>query len=197
MNNVQRKNINRRQEAANVRHNRVIVGYMELKHPEAYKEAEEFYEQLNTKYPNKKDLRRTNEYEWLKSEFPEFKQRKYYIRKSIAEKKKDNSKQDKIVDNIELVIPLMSSTEKAKEAVDMSGDTQSEITIEEPLYSATDTQQVEVTTESFPTISDEMIEDMISELREDPDLDLIFNDFDIDFGDYDEETPLERELSNW
>ena len=192
MNNVERKNINRRHEAANVRHNRVIVGYIELKHPETYKEAEEFYEQLNAKYPNKKDLRRTNEYEWLKSDFPEFKQRKYYLRK-----KKDSSEQAKIVDNMELVIPLMSSSEKPKEAVDMSGDTQIEITIEQPPYSPTDTQQVEVTTELFPTISDETIEDMISELREDPDLDLIFNDFDIDFGDYDEETPLERELLNW
>ena len=200
MEKVQRKNITRRLEAAKVRHDRVIVGYIEFKHPNAYKEAEEFYEQLNTLYPDKKDLRRTNEYTWLKTGFPGLKQKKYYPRKTTHQKEKHSSKPHEIGDNMVLNIPLMDLPEKTnQDVVDMSEDTQIEVSIEQPADSSTDTQPAEVTIESFPVISDQTIGDMIRDLRQDPDLDQIFNDIDIDidFGDYDEESPLERELLNW
>ena len=220
MNKTDRKNNKRRLEAMNVRQNRVVVGYVQYLHPEIYKKAEEFYENLNARYPNKKDLRKTNDYEWLKSNLPASNQVKYYDRKgknnteptktvdnteptktvdnTEPTKTVDNTEPTKIVDNMELVIPLMSLAEK--EAVDLSAHSEIEMAVE---------QQVEVITESNPTvfselnISDETISEMIHELRQDPDLDMVFNDFDtdcdIDFDDFDgfdEETPLERELNN-
>ena len=208
MNKVDRKNNKRRLEAMNVRQNRVVVGYVQYLHPEIYKKAEEFYENLNARYPNKKDLRKTNDYEWLKSNLPASNQVKYYDRKgknnteptktvdnTEPTKTVDNTEPTKIVDNMELVIPLMSLAEK--EAVDLSVHSEIEMAVQ---------QQVEVITESNPTvfselnISDETISEMIHELRQDPDLDMVFNDFDtdcdIDFDGFDEETPLERELNN-
>ena len=65
---MDRKNISRREESMRVREERVITGYVRYVHPEVYKEAYEFYSQLNKLYPEKKDLRRTNEYELLKNE---------------------------------------------------------------------------------------------------------------------------------
>ena len=185
----------RRDEAANVRHNRVVTGYIQAKYPEAYKEAQEFFQQLDAIYPKKKDLRRTNEYVWMRNDFP---LKKYYVRKNNPKKKEeDNSKQNKIVNNMELIIPLMSVSEKANEVVDMSGEAQTELIIEQPHPMTPDTQQVVVTEEPLPDISDERIADMIDELTKDPELEMFFNDFDFDFGEYNEETPLERELLAW
>ena len=211
---MKQKNIWRRLESEKVRQNRVITGYIEFNYPDVYKEAKEFYVQLNTLYPEKKDLRRTNEFEWAKTGFTNAK-KKYYPRKTPYKKKKDNSKPDKIVDNMELIIPLMDRAEKPVEntettaktnqkvmenVVDMSADKEIEVFIEPPIDSFTDIpiEPPEVIINSFPVISDEVIEDIIKDLREDPDLDQIFNDFDVDFDDFiEEESPLERELANW
>ena len=51
---IDRKNLWRRIEADRVREQRIITGYVALKHPEVYKEAAEFYNLLNEKYPGKK-----------------------------------------------------------------------------------------------------------------------------------------------
>ena len=74
MSSMERKNIWRRMQTAKVRETRVITGYIEFKHPEVYKEAKEFYTELNNLYPGKKDLRKTNEFEWIKTGFPGVKQ---------------------------------------------------------------------------------------------------------------------------
>ena len=60
-----RKNIRRRKEAERTRKNRVLIGYIEKKHPQIHKDACEYYEKLNKTYPNKLDLRRTVEYEMM------------------------------------------------------------------------------------------------------------------------------------
>ena len=220
-----KKNIWRREETKRVRESRVITSYIEFKHPEVYNEAKEFYMELNKRYPNKKDLRRTNEFEWIKTGFPEVKTKKYYTRKTQYGKnkgKKDNSKTDQIVDNMNLVIPLMDRPGKTVEqttaetipktnqgvlenVVDMSPDKEIEVIIEpaqvmiEPAEVIMDQAEVmieptEVMIDAFPPIPDKMVEDIIKGLREDPDLHEIFNELDIEI---DEESPLERELALW
>ena len=203
---MERKNIWRRMETSRVRQGRVITGYIEFKHPEVYKEAMEFYTELNNLYPNKKDLRKTNEFEWIKTGFPAVKQKRFYTRKTPYGKnkeKKDNSNTGEIVDNMKLIIPLMDRPEKTVEqtaietipktnqevlenVVDMSADKDIEVIIE----------PVEVIIDPFPAIPDKTLEDIIQGLREDPDLDEIFNELDIDI-EFDEESPLERELAQW
>ena len=99
-----RKNRWRRQEFVKVRQQRVITGYVEKKYPEVYKEATEFYNFLNDKYPDKKDLRRTNEYEWLKTGISGETTKKFYKRNKRTTTAKEHG------DGMQLVIPLMTYT---------------------------------------------------------------------------------------
>ena len=101
-----RKNRWRRQEAERVRQNRVTQGYIEKKYPEIHKEALDFYQFLNEKYPEKKDLRRTNEFEWVKTGISGQTCKRYYTRK---EKKTTTTTTTTTIvnDRMELIIPLM------------------------------------------------------------------------------------------
>ena len=89
----------RKQEAIRVRKNRVTQGYIEKKYPEIYQEALEFYRFLDEKYPGKKDLRRTNEFEWVKTGISGQTARKYYTRK------KTTTTTTTVDDRMELIIP--------------------------------------------------------------------------------------------
>ena len=104
-----RKNRWRRQEFLKVREQRVITGYVQKKYPEVYKEAEKFYKFLNEKYPTKKDLRRTNEYEWIKTGISGETTKKYYKRKGCPNVNKRTTTEEH-GDNMRLVIPLMTHT---------------------------------------------------------------------------------------
>ena len=53
----------RHKEAIRVKQNRVIEGYVFHKHPEIYKKAKALYTTLDSLYPRKYDLRKTQEYE--------------------------------------------------------------------------------------------------------------------------------------
>ena len=55
-------NLRRQNEASRVRMDRIISGYIKIKYPKAYEEAKAFYTRLDMLYPNKKDLRKTYEY---------------------------------------------------------------------------------------------------------------------------------------
>ena len=211
---MERKNIWRRLESARVRENRIITGYIQHMHPEVYREAADFYGELNELYPNKKDLRKTNEYEWIKTGSGT-KQKKFYTRRKQYQKKKKDS--HRITDNMRLCIPLMNRVETATETPETATGTveTAETATETPeTTTETPTETVETATETpidmsmdeeihvviepaeftFPVVSDEMLEDVIKGLREDPDLDQIFDELDIEF---EEESPLERELLYW
>ena len=108
-----RKNQWRRAQNAKIREERVIAGYVEIKHPDIYNEAAGFYNMLNQKYPSKCDLRKTNEYECLKMPMAGEIIKKYYVRKSYPNIKKTvdveiHNPVKKYKDNLQLKIPLMS-----------------------------------------------------------------------------------------
>ena len=63
------KNELRRQQRDQIRQALLVNDYIQLKHPEAYQEAANFYNHLNGIYPVKKDLRRTDEFKALKMGF--------------------------------------------------------------------------------------------------------------------------------
>ena len=228
------KNYWRRLEINRVKERRVICGYVEFKYPEIYKEAFEFYEFLNVKHPGKKDLRKTNEYEMLKSGVPTQTVKKYYKRK---ENKRKGNKKDM---DLELIIPLLklptltqeneSSSDVSTQQIEFSSEIPTqEIPIQEIEFSSEiPTQEIEISSE-IPTqeipiqeievssdvstqenefssevstqeieplghIRDEMIEEIMTSLREDPDLHALFDDIDIDI---EEQSPLETELMYW
>ena len=203
MESTDRKNRWRRAEATRIREQRIITGYIELKHPEAYKEAASFYNLLNEKYPSKKDLRKTNEYEWLKAEIPGEITKKYYKRRKTYPSIKQNVFVEihNPSDNMQLIIPLMNHPAKTTEPP-------VEQTVEPPAESIDKVAEGETSERIQDTIIEEgeiiidaslndeipndMIEEIINGLRQDPDLHSIFEDIDID-----ESSPLEKELMLW
>ena len=216
-----RKNINRRAEAVRTRQNRIIVGYVQHIFPNVYARAEEFYEVLHVKYPEKRDLRKTDEYAWMKN----------YL---LPHQPRNNDKQAETAsltgcDNMKLEIPLMTTEETLKKPIDMSSemkivveaqpvDTQDlPVMTDEKMEIVVEAQPVDtqdlpvmtdekmeivveaqpVVTQHLPMMSDETLQSMIRYLREDPDINDMFNDIEM-FGNDETllETELERELSS-
>ena len=213
MNRVDRKNIWRRLEANKVREQRVISGFVKAKYPEVYKDAVNFYNALNKIYPSKRDLRKTNEYEWMKNGTPDTFTKKYYQRRKPYQRKskKATVKRDGPSDNMRLIIPLMEnpvtpSTEQVVETTVESSVNNTtpeetnhvmiedaEIVIES---SADDKTQDNVFEPSLgEIIPDSVLEEIMEGLRQDPDLQALFDD-DINI-EIDETSPLERELMYW
>ena len=207
-------NYSRQAEIPRVRERRVICGYVELKYPEIYKEAFKFYEFLNVKHPGKKDLRKTKDFQMLK--IPGQTIKKYYTQEEKGPNIEVSNKKD-----MELIIPLMKlpvSTQEIGSSSDVSTqeiEVSSEIPAQEIVVSSeVSTQEIEVSSEipaqeivvssevstqeieSLGHIPDEIIEEIMATLREDPDLHALFNDIDIDI-DMEEQSPLETELMCW
>ena len=204
----QRKNRWRKQEFERVRQQRVINGYIERKHPEIYKDAFDFYKFLDQKYPGKKDLRRTNEFEWIKTGISGQTTRRFYTRKE----KTTTTTTTIVNDQMKLVIPLMTkTTTKAKSATSQPQadeqppvETQPTVETQPPVETLPNDEQtllepaeivIDSTNTFEPTLNeeipDQIIKEIMSGLQNDPYLEDFFSTIDIEF---DEESPLEREL---
>ena len=176
-----RKNIYRREETEKVRIERVVTGYLKYRYPEIYEEAYSFYNHLNELYPNKKDLRRSNEYELLKRGTFET-MRKYYPRKTTGKTTV------KTTDNMILNIELMSKTtveSSLEPEVTQQASTMPEVTQETVVKTSTTPEAAEAAQETsmaldLPGVSDEVLNRIISGLREDPDISNIFDNIDFE-----------------
>ena len=149
MENKQRKNTARRILSIKSKHDRFISGYVKAKHPEAYMEAEEFYMQLNKTYPDKRDLCKTIEFLRITAGVKNINE--YYYRNKVFKRKEKNH----TVDNMVLEIPLLNHN----------------------TLTNNQTEEVNVHANESPlVIPDSLYEDLVQELRNDPDLYAIFND---------------------
>ena len=157
MNRIEQKKTTRRNLSKKHRHDRFISAYIEVKYPEAYDEANTYFDQLNLKYPDKRDLCKTLEFLHTTTgvcsigEYYHLRRPRNPERKSKKPKQKNN-----ITDNMVLRIPLMDNIDK---------------TTENP-------PGMEVH-ESPLVIPDNVYENLVNELRNDPDLYSIFNDMNI------------------
>ena len=175
---MSRKNIYRREETEKVRIERVVAGYLKYRHPGIYEEAYSFYNHLNELYPNKKDLRRSNEYEWLKKGTAET-LRKYYPRKTTGKTTV------KTTDNMVLNIELMDKTtveSSLEPEVTQEASTMTEVTQETVVETSTTPEAAQETSMALdlPIVSDEELNQIISGLREDPDISNIFDNIDFE-----------------
>ena len=64
---LDKENVLRTEEAKRRRLERVLTGYVKYIHPRIYQEAHQFYNNLHAAYPKKKDLRKTHEFQQLKT----------------------------------------------------------------------------------------------------------------------------------
>ena len=107
MNRVEQKRIARHARSKAARHDRFVSLYVRKKNKEVYQEAEKFYQQLDQKYPTKRDLTITDEFVQSTTEYTsafQSAQAKYYARK----KQKSDTQQVKA---IALEIPLMNESD--------------------------------------------------------------------------------------
>ena len=154
----------------------------------------------------KKDLRKTNEYEWLKAGIPGESTKKFYSRRTKCPsiKEKVSSKINNTDDNMQLIIPLMKQpttsteppvepqTELIGKAATGQGET-SEINQDIMIEDA----EIVIDSSLGDKIPDNVIDEIMDGLRQDPDLHALFDDLDIEIDEIDEISPLENELMYW
>ena len=189
-----RKNIYRREESARVRVERVIAGYLEYKYPKIYEEAHDFYEHLNEIYPEKKDLRRSNEFEWIRNG-AYGKMKKFYTKKKKAVNMVLNIElmgKDTCGKSQETSVTLEASQETS---MTLEANQETSVTLEAsqetsmlPLEASqeTSTTPLEANQEtSMLTLVDEEIQSIIDDLREDPNLSSFFDNLDAELDNLD------------
>ena len=154
-----RKRITRKSLSIKTRRDRFISGYVKQKYPEAYMEAEEFYSKIDRIYPNKRDLCKTIEFLRITTGIKNINE--YYHRNRLPKVRRKNH----TVDNMVLEIPLLSHN----------------------TLTSNRTEEVNVHVNESPLVlPDGLYEDLVPEIRKDPDLHAIFNDMNIS---QDENTP--------
>ena len=200
MESKQRKNTTRRMLTLTSKHDRFIASYLKAKHPQVYGEADEFFTQLNKLYPDKRDLRKTVEFLHATTGITNFSE--YYYRNKISKRVEKKH----IADNMLLEIPLLSqgtSTNNENEEENTHpNESPSPLVISEEVNTHVSESPLVISekvnthvSESPLVISDHLYEDLIRELRKDPDLHAIFKDIgDVDISQQDQ--PVAETIPN-
>ena len=173
--NNERKNGYRKLENERIREERVICGYIKYRYPDMYNEANEYYQWLNQLYPTKKDLRKCNEFETLKhgTDIPI---RKHYPRKITPDT-------HNIEDNMVLSIPLMDQDDIQSV---QTPTTPNETTVEIEETGETvvvQTSSLLETPFTEPFLSDDLLEQIVNDLRKDPDISDFFENIDYEMDE--------------
>ena len=197
MESKQRKNTTRRLLTLTSKHDRFISAYLKAKYPEVYGEADEFFTQLNKLYPDKRDLRKTIEFLRITAGIKNLNE--YYYRNKISKRLEKNHTADNMVLEIPLLnqntltnnqneevneSPLVIPEEVNVHANELPLVIPEEVNVhanEPPLVIP---EEVNVHANEPPlVIPDHLYEDLIQELRKDPDLRAIFKDMnDVDLS---------------
>ena len=107
MNRTQQKRAARHVRSVQSRHDRLVSAYLKKKYPKEYKEASQYYDQLNDKYPHKRDLTKTDEFLFLSTGYTSFYQ-KYRAQQECQKKTGDDNQTN---DTMALKIPLMEKSD--------------------------------------------------------------------------------------
>ena len=229
---LDKKNLVRRQYSQEARSAIFIKEYIHAKHQEIYEEAVAFYNHVNNLYPQKSDLRKTQEFKAMK------------LGMTFVAKQRKNLRQVylPIATTDEHIFTVISTTDSTTEQAETFPSTADSTTEQAETFPSTTEPKImqlriplmsphEITTtttvleenslttlcdELQPTLDEEIPEEVYNEilagLRQDPDLSKLMEeiekdndineiieefgqDIDIDLPDIDDR--LERELENW
>ena len=217
-----------------IRKARFITDYLRAKYNHIYNEATQFYNNVIERNPGKKDPRKTIDFLRTTTEYTSYNQ--YYSRpKQLSSQQKNTDTTPRQTSNTDttprqtsntveavLNIPLIPAREiqsSSDEGISDNEDIQhSDGTNDDTSNSVQETQQQQppVIVDQELVISDSVYQDILQTLRQDPDLNMIFNDMDIleneeirydhdddrsndlwDSFNISEPTPLERELQGF
>ena len=201
------------------RQNSLITDYIQHKYANVYAEAFQFYKKLDDRYPNKTDLRKTDEYKFWKfgsvhltseqeqesqpqspaNSEPQEQEPQSPANSEPQEPPSPPSSQpqgSQYTDNLQLKIPIKRyRTVKHGQ----SATTQTLSTQEQP-----STVQIPQTLQPtlLEELPDDLVQEIIDELKEDPHMMNMFDTMEeqFNFEDLDIEIPdslLEKELENW
>ena len=182
------------------RQNSLITDYIQHKYANVYTEAFHFYERLNNQYPKKLDLRKTEEYRVWKSSVSDTSAQSQVqeppnpvsIESSPTTVETQPPTKHKYEDNLQLRIPL----DRYRSLKHTQSTTTQTLTIVDEGSSLQPTL--------FDELPSDLIDQIIDQLRQDPDLTNMLNDIDelvnSEGMDIDIEIPeytlLEKELEN-
>ena len=176
--NLARENEVRRQMTKRKNKDKVIVGYIETRHPAIYAEANKYLEDLTVKHPDKKDLSKTKDF------------------RQLLKTKKTNSFQHMVgnkvveVDRFQLRIELSDYKKRSVPEVTTAQDatlpaemaTAQDATLPAEVATAQDaTLPAEVTTAQDASLSlmdEESLNQIVADLRQDPTIAAFFNEFE-------------------
>ena len=229
MDKLHRRRVTAAKRTSENNRNKFIVKYVEAIHGDIHEEAQQLYGEIKNKNPGRKDLTKTVEFMQKVTPFrsiPVY----YYTRQKESKPARKNTKGTSSTTQMVLNIPLMEFTEmpatvmatSTTNDVEMSpsqpGDEQEEDR-EMPQPQPGDEQEDQPSHLDMPY---HIYEEVLQEIRQDPELFQIFNDFNVPDHDgennddmwvnvldhdgennddmwdsfvIDEQTPLERELS--
>ena len=177
-----RHNERRRKVKRNARKAIFSMEYIQIKYPEIYNEACNFFTVIDSKYPEKHDLRKTEEFLCFKKS-PEMMKNMAFteLEPRLEIPLMSNGTRNTTVSTSEQEIPpeqeIPHSTDQITEQL------QQDPLISTPQRTVT-TQTIEMTIEqeippiSINDIQSDMIDQIIEQLRQDPDLANVFNDIE-------------------
>ena len=233
MSNLERRRELRAKRTVESNHAKFISQYMKSKHPDIYAEAEQVYQSMKERNPGRKDITKTIDFLKFTTPYTTYPVYYYQRRKTTQKNKGDTAQTTKNIrhtmHDMVLNIPLISSQEMAARS-DISHPP--DITEQPPaIHEQPPTipeqppaihehppavheqpppihEQPQAIPEQQLVIPDQLYEDLLQELRQDPDLYRIFNNMDSPGNDMDipdsdmwdvfnmcEPTPLEAELA--
>ena len=192
MEKLQQRRTSRLQHRNRVRREVAISEYLSLAAPQQHHEATQFFNNIQHLYPIKKDLRKT-------PEFQAYRQSKLGVRTEkatkAARKRNDNTNKQMVL-NIELITKQAGVKTQSEKTTNNGQDT--------PVgpYIPIDSELDELNA-AFGDIPEDIMNQVLNQINDDPDLKAIIDQFDfihddddlIDI-DIDTQTPLEKELNN-
>ena len=195
----QQRRTSRLQHRDKVRRAVAIVEYLSLAAPQHHREATQFFNNIQHLYPRKKDLRKT-------PEFKAYRESKCGARTKKATK--DNTNKQMML-NIELITKQTGVKTQTQKATNSGQDTPIEPEGEQVNLVfpdiPVDSEWDEINA-AFRDIPGDIMNHMLKQINDDPDLKAILDEFDfadnddddlIDIDiDIDTESPLEKELNN-
>ena len=166
---IQRKNEVRMRYRHGQRRALAISDYLLLSATQQHREATEFVIKLEEKYPNKKDVRKTQEFRnWQRTQLD------LLNKQTIQATDKPAAIEDSTTSKKEMVlrIPLIDTNAKESPLVStMAGE-------EDPLVSTMPGEEDQLVS-IFDQIPSHIMNELIGEIRADPNLNAIMNDFDL------------------
>ena len=192
------ENENRREEARRVRIERIISGRVKLCYPEIYAESYKFYQHLDSLHPQKKDLRKTPEFRALKRRPPKIVKTTQPIDNMVlkiplmVEKTTTETSNPTPLTVVETSDPTPSTVVETSKpttltVVETSDPTPSTVvetsdpTPSTVVETSDPTPLTVVGMSDLPLIDENLLQEVINELRMDPYIQDIFDDMDLDF----------------